>query len=457
MLSDTFKSARARTTALVVAFGVVAGGVAVTAAPSFAANGDQVDASVDGDTSTASASVSQETISADESAVTVTGSGFTPGNLVYVRVVGPEGQTNWSWGTQSHEVDASGAVSAELTSDEAWAEGDYSVVLFESDNVQASTGFAAEAPVGTETPEPTTTETATPEPTATETATPEPTETETATPEPTETVEPTLTEEPTLEPTPTEEPTLEPTETATAAPTTTETATPSPTETEAPVAAPAVATEQASYTQAEAAEGITYVATGFAPGVELGLTLLLPGGETAEFESAEPIVPDAEGNYAGIITYDAAWLVGDYGITLTTISPEAGETTDAPAADTARSVPLIVEDESQLTATDESSAEVELAPEPAAEVGEQTATTSFVVTGETPSTGGTAPTASEAPAGAGGSGSGSSDTSGKAQSKTLAATGAEDAFGAAGVGLLVLGLGAAAVTGARFLSRRRES
>ena len=39
----------------------------------------------------------------------------------------------------------------------------------------------------------------------------------------------------------------------------------------------------------------------------------------------------------------------------------------------------------------------------------------------------------------------------------MATTGAEDAFGAAGIGLLVLGLGAAVVTGARFLSRRRES
>lgn len=454
MLSDTFKSARARTTALVIAFGVVAGGVAVTAAPSFAANGDQVDASVDGDTSAASASVSEESIAADASGVTVTGSGFTPGNLVYVRVVGPEGQTNWSWGTASHEVDASGAVSAELTSDEAWAEGEYSVVLYESEGVQASTAFAAVAPAATETPAPTETETATPEPTETETATPEPTETETATPEPTETA--TETPEPTL----TEEPTLEPTETASVTPTATETVTPSPTETEAPVAAPAVATEQASYTQEEAAEGITYVATGFTPGVELGLTLLLPDGTSAEFESAEPITPDADGNYAGIITYDAAWAVGDYGITLTTISPAAGEETDAPIADSARAVPLIVQEESELTAATESPAAVELeADAAAAAAGEQTATASFAVTGETPATGGTSPSASSAPAGngSGGNGGGGSDTKGKAQSKSLATTGAEDAFGAAGIGLLVLGLGAAAVTGARFLSRRRES
>lgn len=445
MLSDTFKSARARTTALVIAFGVVAGGVAVTAAPSFAANGDQVDASVDGDTGTASASVSEESIAADAPGVTVTGSGFTPGNVVYVRVVGPEGQTNWSWGTESHEVDASGAVSAELTSDEAWSEGDYSVVLYESESVQASTAFGAVAPVGTETPAPT--ETSTPE--LTETATPEPTETETATPEPTETA----TETP--EPTPTEEPTLEPTETTSVAPTATETATPEPTETEAPVAAPAVATEQASYTQEEAAEGITYVATGFTPGVELGLTLLLPDGSSAEFESAEPITPDADGNYAGIITYDAAWAVGDYGITLTTISPEVGEETGAPAADSARAVPLIVQEESDLTATTESPAAVEL--EADAPAKEQTATASFAVTGETPATTDASPSATTAPAGNGGNNGGSADTKGKAQSKSLATTGAEDAFGAAGIGLLVLGLGAAAVTGARFLSRRRES
>lgn len=445
MLSDTFKSARARTTALVIAFGVVAGGVAVTAAPSFAANGDQVDASVDGDTSAASASVSEDTIAADAPGVTVTGSGFTPGNLVYVKVVGPEGQTNWSWGTESHKVDESGVVSAELTSDEAWSEGDYSVVLFESDDVQASTAFAAAAPAGTETPAPT--ETTTPEPTetSTETATPEPTETETATAEPTETA--TETPEPTL----TEEPTLEPTETASVTPTATETATPEPTETEAPVAAPAVATEQASYTQEEAAESITYVATGFTPGVELGLTLLLPDGTSAEFESAEPITPDADGNYAGIITYDAAWAVGDYGITLTTISPETGEETDAPAADSARAVPLIVQEESELTATTESPAAVELEADAPAE--EQTATTSFAVTGETPATVDASPSTTSAPAGNGGG----SDTKGKAQSKSLATTGAEDAFGAAGIGLLVLGLGAAVVTGARFLSRRRES
>ncbi|MBS3178635.1 MULTISPECIES: hypothetical protein [unclassified Pseudoclavibacter] len=451
MLSDTFKSARARTTALVIAFGVVAGGVAVTAAPSFAANGDQVDASVDGETSTASASVSADSISADAPGLTVTGSGFTPGNLVYVRVVGPEGQTNWSWGTESHEVDASGAVSAELTSDEDWSEGDYSVVLFESDDVQASTAFSAAAPTETSTPEPTETETATPEPTETETATPEPTETETATPEPTETS--TETPEPTL----TEEPTLEPTETASVPPTATETMTPEPTETEAPIAAPAVATEQASYTQEEAAEGITYVATGFTPGVELGLTLLLPGKTTAAFESAEPIVPDADGNYAGIITYDGAWVAGDYGITLTSISPAAGEETDAPAADSARGVPLIVQEESDLTAPAESSAAVELEADEPAE--EQTATTSFAVTGETPATSETSPSSTAAPAGNGGTGnaSGTADTKGKAQSKSLATTGAEDAFGAAGIGLLVLGLGAAAVTGARFLSRRRES
>ncbi|GAB3300549.1 hypothetical protein [Pseudoclavibacter terrae] len=449
MLSDTLKSARARTTALVIAFGVVAGGVAVTAAPSFAANGDQVDASVDGETSTASASVSADSISADAPGLTVTGSGFTPGNLVYVRVVGPEGQTNWSWGTESHEVDASGAVSAELTSDEDWSEGDYSVVLFESDDVQASTGFSAVAPTGTATPEPTETETATPEPTETETATPEPTETETATPEPTETS--TETPEPTL----TEEPTLEPTETASVPPTATETVTPEPTETEAPTAAPAVATEQASYTQEEAAEGITYVATGFTPGVELGLTLLLPDNTTAEFESAEPIIPDAEGNYAGIITYDGAWDAGDYGITLTSINPAVGEETGAPAADSARGVPLIVQEESDLTAPAESSAAVELEADAPAE--EQTATTSFAVTGETPATSDASPSSTVAPAGNGGTGSGNADTKGKAQSKSLATTGAEDAFGAAGIGLLVLGLGAAAVTGARFLSRRRES
>ncbi|PPG04896.1 hypothetical protein C5E06_03160 [Pseudoclavibacter sp. RFBI5] len=449
MLSDTFKSARARTTALVIAFGVVAGGVAVTAAPSFAANGDQVDASVD--RGPASASVSEEAIAADASGVTVTGSGFTPGNVVHVQVVGPDGQTNWSWGTESHKVDEAGAVSAELKSDEAWSEGDYSVVIFESEGLQASTAFAAVAPAGTETPAPT--ETAAPEPTetSTETATPEPTETETATPEPTETA--TETPEPTL----TEEPTLEPTETASVAPTATETVTPSPTETEAPVAAPAVATEQSSYTQEEAAEGITYVATGFAPGAELGLTLLLPDGSSAEFESAEPITPDADGNYAGIITYDAAWAVGDYGITLTTISPATGEETDAPAADSARAVPLIVQEESELTASAESPSAVELEPDAGAAAAEQTATTSFSVTGETPATGGTSPSATSAPAGSGGNGTGNGDTKGKAQSKSLATTGAEDAFGAAGIGLLVLGLGAAAVTGARFLSRRRES
>lgn len=449
MLSDTFKSARARTTALVIAFGVVAGGVAVTAAPSFAANGDQVDASVDGDTGAASASVSEETIAADAPGVTVTGSGFTPGNVVHVQVVGPDGQTNWSWGTESHKVDESGAVSAELTSDEAWAEGDYSVVIFESEELQASTAFEAVPAASTETPAPT--ETSTPEPTetSTETATPEPTETATETPEPTETA--TETPEPTL----TEEPTLEPTETTGVTPTATETATPEPTETEAPVAAPAVATEQASYTQEEAAEGITYVATGFTPGVELGLTLLLPGGTSAEFESAEPIIPDADGNYAGIITYDAAWTVGDYGITLTTISPAAGEETDAPAADTARAVPLIVQEESELTATTESPAAAELqadAPAP-----EQTATAAFAVTGEASPTGSASPSSTVAPAGNGGNSGGSADTKGKAQSKSLATTGAEDAFGAAGIGLLVLGLGAAAVTGARFLSRRRES
>ncbi|PPF44468.1 hypothetical protein C5B85_09985 [Pseudoclavibacter sp. AY1F1] len=453
MLSDTFKSARARTTALVIAFGVVAGGVAVTAAPSFAANGDQVDASVDGDTSAASASVSEETIAADAPGLTVTGSGFTPGNLVHVQVVGPDGETNWSWGTESHKVDESGAVSAELTSDVPWTEGDYAVVLFESDDVQASTAFAAEASLDTETPAPT--ETATPEPTetSTETASPEPTETETATPEPTETA--TETPEPTL----TEEPTLEPTETTSVTPTATETVTPEPTETEAPVVEAAVATEQSSYTQDEAAKGITYVATGFTPDVELELTLVLPDGEEAPFEAAEPIVPDADGNYAGIITYDGAWATGSYGIKLTTITPDATTPPAAtvPAAEEAESDSslLIVSGESELTRAAESPAATEVpAPAPVSFL-EQEASTTFEVTGDAVSTSTATPSASAAPAGNGSNGS--ADGKGKAQNKSLATTGAEDVFGAAGIGLLVLGLGAAAVTGARFLSRRRES
>ena len=92
MISDTFSSTttRTRVTALTLAFGVVAGGVALAAAPSFA----NPDAAIE-QSSPVTLTASADTITPKD-ALTVTGAGFTPGAMVYVQVTDPNGVPNLS-------------------------------------------------------------------------------------------------------------------------------------------------------------------------------------------------------------------------------------------------------------------------------------------------------------------------------------------------------------------------
>lgn len=149
-----------------------------------------------------------------------------------------------------------------------------------------------------------------------------------------------------------------------------------------------------------AASGVGYHLTGFTPGAELELTLTLPTGESAGFSSLDPIVPDANGEYTGVITYSGAWPEGEYTVSVRTAD---GDTV-------------------------------------------QQATFVFEV--------------ARVPAGGGATGGGSngSDTGGSQGSSAgsgLAATGA-DVFGPAGLGLLVLAAGAAVAAGGWLLRRRTD-
>ncbi|CAG7844681.1 hypothetical protein USB125703_00924 [Pseudoclavibacter triregionum] len=398
MISDTFTSAspRTRATALALAFGVVAGGVALAASPSFA----NPDAPVA--TTAAASSVSVSAVSAEvlpSGALAVTGTGFTPGAMVYVQVTDPSGVPNFAYGSEALTADASGAVSASLPAPAAgWTLGAYEMGLYESDALKAATTIKVVETVATPTPTPTETAPATTAPAETTPAATTPVETT-----PVETTPAATTP---VETTPVESTPAETTPAATA-----------PVETPAALEAwakPEVATLTAAQAQAQ---GVGYSLGGFAPGRELELILTLPDGSAAHFDSFDPIVPDANGEYVGRITNSGTWLTGQY-----TVQVQTKSTTVAAIA-------------------------LAAAPEL------QHASFTFTVTDESGAVN---------PADQAGTGTGSHGTSGQDSSTTqqggtqLADTGA-DLYGPAGIALATLAAGAGAVlVSRRFRGRSAE-
>ena len=469
MLAERLSSPRARAAALAIAFSVVAGGVAVASLPQIAAAVE--DASV-------TAGTSAEGVTPDTASVPFTGSGFTPGNVVYAQVKAPDGHVNWSWGTESHTVADDGTVSGELAAGGAWAVGTYEVTLFESDDVNASFSFTVTDEDDT-TPAPTTTT-----PTATATST------ETASPEPTDSTPPTGSVVPTETPAPTES--AQPTESVPPTASVPPTGTAQPTETPAPapsdepsitIGTPHAWVDSATYTPAEAAaSGVGYHLSGFVPGVELQISLTLPNGEQAVFASNDPIIPDERGEYSGHITYAGAWPEGQYEVTVQTVEgqtvpvdltlpaaggaqteTDGGATTVEPAASSDAAGDATADADAAATATATAEATTGASTEQRLVAGDpapiQVARFSFTVSSA--ASGGD----SSGGAGSGNAGSGKPGTgqpgAGKpgsgANDGTLASTGADGVLGAAGLGLLALGAGAAVVGGARFLSRRRNA
>lgn len=406
MISDTFTSAspRTRATALALAFGVVAGGVALAASPSFA----NPDAPVA--TTAAASSVSVSAVSAEvlpSGALAVTGTGFTPGAMVYVQVTDPSGVPNFAYGSEALTADASGAVSASLPAPAAgWTLGAYEMGLYESDALKAATTITVVETVATPTPVETT-PAATATPTETAPATTAPAETTPAATTPVETTPAATTP---VESTPVESTPAETTPAATA---------PVETPAETPAALEAWAKpEVAALTAAQAqAQGVGYSLGGFAPGRELELILTLPDGSAAHFDSSDPIVPDANGEYVGRITNSGTWLTGEY-----TVQVQTKSTTVAAIA-------------------------LAAAPEL------QHASFTFTVTDESGAVN---------PANQAGTGTGSHGTSGQGSSTTqqggtqLADTGA-DLYGPAGIALATLAAGAGAVlVSRRFHGRSAE-
>lgn len=315
MISDTFSSTttRTRVTALTLAFGVVAGGVALAAAPSFA----NPDAAIE-QSSPVTLTASADTITPKD-ALTVTGAGFTPGAMVYVQVTDPNGVPNFAYDSEALTADDAGVVTATIDAPSTgWDEGTYGFGLFESDSMKAALPITVDA-AATATPTATPTETATASPTETAVATP--TEAATATPSETATATPTeeATATPTAEATPevaapveTTSPAL-PTEPAVPAASATSGATQAvPTET-APAEQPWAHALKEKLTAAEAqADGVSYELGNFAPGQELELVLTLPDGSAAHFDSSDAIIPDADGSYAGTISNSGEWQPGEY-------------------------------------------------------------------------------------------------------------------------------------------------
>jgi|GEM_PF-3255494 len=443
MLSDSFKKrARSKKTALAVAFGVVAGGIAVATvpvlAPAYAAGG-------------ASVSLGESSI-APSGQIDISGTGFDAGAYVYVQIAFPDGNENLSWNSTPLVATSEGNVAVSLVNPEPWAAGEYTITLTQNEEKSAQTSLrvVAETPEPTETETTAPTETGTPEPTSTETTTPAPTETSTPEPTSTATTAPEPTETETTAPKPTETETPEPTETTAPQPTNTESPTPEPTSTETPApSGPAASAEHATLTPEEAkANGVSYVLTGFPPNTPVELTLTLPDGTNAVFGSGtESIVTDADGNYAGKITYSGDWPIGDYAATVEAKVVQ----TEANAASAAR-------------------AAVADAPAPTTSSAIATFTFRIATDGSLPGTGGNgAVDHGGTGSGSGDSGKGTASNTGTGSSATgsgkgssnasggLATTGAEDLFGAAGIGLLVLAGGVGVYAGARFINRRRKA
>ena len=62
----------------------------------------------------------------------------------------------------------------------------------------------------------------------------------------------------------------------------------------------------------------------------------LPDGSAAHFDSSDPIVPDANGEYVGRITNSGTWLTGEYTVQVQTKSTTVAAMARAPSS-TARS------------------------------------------------------------------------------------------------------------------------
>lgn len=304
MISDTFSSTttRTRVTALTLAFGVVAGGVALAAAPSFA----NPDAALE-QSSPVTVTASAETI-APSAPLTVTGAGFTPGAMVYVQVTDPSGVPNFAYDSEALTADASGNVEATIDAPSAgWSEGTYEFGLFESDSMKAALSITVD-------PKAVTTPSATPTASTTPSESPLPAPTDTATPSATPTESPSATPSAT----PTDIP--QPTEvTSPASPI--ETTPPAPASSTAPIEQPWARALKEKITAQEAqADGVSYELGGFTPGEELEIVLTLPDGSAAHFDSSDAVIPNAEGHYAGTITNSGEWQAGTYTVQVQTKS-----------------------------------------------------------------------------------------------------------------------------------------
>lgn len=146
-------------------------------------------------------------------------------------------------------------------------------------------------------------------------------------------------------------------------------------------------------------ENITYVAQHFTPGVALDITVVYPDGTSVEVEPTDDSVVAEDGTYSGE-------LINQSGVPL-----PLGEYT------------------------------VQLSQE-----GGLSASFAFLVAEATPGAT-TAPTATAAPAGNGGTNTGH-------KTPELATTGAEDVFGAAGIGLLALATGAGVLVARRLAAKK---
>ena len=175
------------------------------------------------------------------------------------------------------------------------------------------------------------------------------------------------------------------------------TATPTPTVDPTPtVEAPVAYATAGSFLPTE---NITYVAQHFTPGVALDITVVYPDGTSVEVEPTDDSVVAEDGTYSGE-------LINQSGVPL-----PLGEYT------------------------------VQLSQE-----GGLSASFAFLVAEATPGAT-TAPTATAAPAGNGGTNTGH-------KTPELATTGAEDVFGAAGIGLLALATGAGVLVARRLAAKK---
>lgn len=497
MIADRLAAPRARGIALAAAFSVVAGGIAVASVPAIAA---AVEEQAAGD---AIAGTDAELITPLAESVPFTGSGFTPGNVLYVQVVDPNGDTNWSWNSTPWQVADDGTVSGALLRAGEWLPGAYEVTLFESETRSASFGFEVEAAAATQEPDATGTAPEATESTDPEFTDPEFTDPESTDPEPTalasilpQSSEPESTQpeasgvaspqqqatESAVADAPTSEPPLE--SIAAEVPSADEdeqrgeddsegdgtaeaTATPEDDESQLPPSAepqdellpePTARAVASSYSSADvSAAGVAYVLEGFEPEVPLELLLTLPDGTTATFASQEPIVPDADGGYSGSITYSGQWPIGTYVATVRTLAPAASSGAEPSAAAPARTATASAEPADSAPSTaDPISTVAESSGD-----GVQSAEFAFTVVESAvtaPIGQETAPEASIAPTSATttGGGTSTSGTTGTASSSSgLARTGVDDPFGAAGLGLLALVGGVALVAGGALLFRRR--